>query len=82
MIQLEDNSTLEEAAAYLRIAPTVLATMARTKKIGSLKIGKRLVFPRDVIEAYVAANTTPALRPNAFGLTDASARRLGALRSG
>ena len=78
MTTLKDISTLEEAAAYLRIAPQALRrlTFGPTPKIGFLKQGRILTFPRAAIEAYVEANMTLAAPPNPHGLTDASLRRI------
>jgi excisionase family DNA binding protein len=75
---LNDVSTLEEAAAYLRIAPQTLRrmTLGPTPKIGFLKQGRTLTFPRAALEQYVEDNTRAATPPNPFGLTDASLRRV------
>lgn len=74
-MQLQDVNSLEETAEYLRISPTVLKNLARSQKIGSLKQGRAITFPRKVIEAYIAGNTIEQAGPNPWGLTDASLRR-------
>lgn len=78
MTDLPDIATLDEAAEFLRIERRTLLRLASgpKPKIGSLRQGRRLTFPRAVIEAYVEANTTRAAPPNPFGLTDASLRRI------
>lgn len=78
MSALEDVNTLEEAAAYLKIDPAALRRLATgpKPKIGSLKQGRALTFPREVIEAYIEEHTVKAAPGNPFGLTDASLRRV------
>ena len=75
--ELAGVNSLEETAAFLRIEPHKLKRFAQARKIGSLKQGVTYTFTREAIEAYVKANLTPATPPNAWGFTDASARRLG-----
>lgn len=77
-MSLEDVNTLEEAAAHLRITTDALRrlTTGPTPKIGFLKSGRELTFPREVIEAYIEAHTVKASPGNPFGLTDASMRRV------
>jgi excisionase family DNA binding protein len=75
-MSLADVSSLEEAAEYLRVKPTTLAALARAGKIGSLKSGRTLTFPRDCVEAYIAANTSAAVTANPHGLTDRSLSRV------
>lgn len=78
MTSLEDVNTLDEAAAYLKITPAALRrlTTGPTPKIGFLKSGRALTFPREAVEAYVEAHTVKATPGNPFGLTDASMRRV------
>lgn len=75
-MNLDDVSTLNEAAAYLKVSPKALANLARAGKIGSLKQGRERTFPRAVIDAYVTANTVEATPPNPHGLTDAALSRV------
>ena len=78
MSVLEEVNTLDEAAAYLKITPAALRRLATgpSPKIGSLKQGRALTFPRAVIEAYIEAHTINAAPANPFGLTDAAMRRV------
>ena len=78
MSALEEVNTLEEAAAFLKITPAALRrlTTGPSPKIGFLKSGRALTFPRAAVEAYVEAHTVNAAPPNPFGLTDASLRRV------
>jgi len=74
--QLNDVNSLDEAAAYLRLTPTKLRELARTKRIGSLKEGRTWLFTREVITRYLADNTQEQAAPNPWGLTNASLRRV------
>ena len=78
MSELEDISTLEQAAAYLKIEPTKLRRLVHQRKIAVLKQGHTLTFPRSALEAYVLANTTnlPATPPNPWGLTPGALRNV------
>lgn len=76
MSALEDINSAEQTADYLKISVDALKRLAYQKKIGSLKQGRTLTFPRAVVEAYVEANVSPATPANPFGLTDASLRRV------
>lgn len=77
-VSLTGILTLEETAAYLRITPDLLRRLASgpTPKIGSMRQGRRLTFPAEVIDAYVTANTTAAAPPNPHGLTDGAWRNV------
>ena len=75
---LEEVNTLDEAAAYLKITPAALRrlTTGPAPKIGFLKSGRALTFPRAAVEAYIEAHTVSAAPPNPFGLTDGAMRRV------
>lgn len=77
---LDDVSTLDETATYLRITPATLARLARAQKIGSIKQGRTRTFPRAAVEAYVVENTETVLPPNPHGLTDQALRRVRAVK--
>jgi excisionase family DNA binding protein len=72
---IDEVLTLDDAAVYLKIKPTVLARMTRDGSIGSLKIGRVTVFPRAVLEDYVRVHTTPATT-NPWGLTPGALRNV------
>ncbi|WP_166788709.1 helix-turn-helix domain-containing protein [Cryobacterium sp. HLT2-28] len=76
MSELDDINTIEQTAEYLKIETTKLRRLVNQKKIAFLKQGHVLTFPRAAVEAYVESNTTAAIPPNTWGLTDASARRI------
>ena len=71
-MSLADISSLDETAAYLCITPKALLALHRNRKIGSLKQGHAVTFPRASVEAYVALNTVAAAPANPHGLTDRS----------
>jgi len=53
---------LDEAAKYLAIQPSTLRRWAWERKIPSVKLGRRLLFRRDVLDELVERNERPALR--------------------
>jgi hypothetical protein len=75
---LDDISSLQEAAKYLRITPKQLTNLATgpRPRIGSLLIGRVRVFPRSVIETFITGAVTQAAAPNPWGLTDGAHRNL------
>ena len=70
--------SLAEAAAHLRLTEKQLNTLATgpRPKIGSLVLGRVRVFPMTVIEEFIEAATVPAAKPNPWGMTDATAKRV------
>lgn len=75
--------TKEQAVAYLGGAPITLKTveaLVRRREIGFVKIGRALRFPKTALDTYIAEHTVQPT-PNAWGLTDASLRRVRADRS-
>jgi excisionase family DNA binding protein len=76
MDPLDDVNSIEQAAAYLKIDEAQLRRLVAAQKIGSLKSGRTVTFPRAAIEAYVEKYQTAALPGNPNGLTDASWRRV------
>ena len=78
MTELNDISSLEQAAEYLKIDPVKLKRLAYQRKIAYLKQGTQYTFPRAAIEAYVLANTVPIPdRPaNPWGFTEGTLRNL------
>lgn len=76
MSTLDDLNTLDATAAYLKIEPTVLAELARSRRIASVRIGRTRVFTREAIAAFVAAHTEPAIEPeNPWGRARRGSRR-------
>ena len=67
---LADIGSLDETAAYLTITPAALLALHRARKIGSLKQGHKITFPRAVVEAYIETYTVAAAPANPHGLTD------------
>lgn len=73
---LEEVNSLEATAEYLKISPEVLRRMARSQKIGAMKIGAKWLFPRAVIETYVEQLTRPQIDRYRTGMTPQSRERL------
>ena len=53
---------VQDAADNLGISPWTLRGFAYSGKISSVKIGTRLMFKSQDIDAFIEANTRPALR--------------------
>ncbi len=45
--------TIKAAAAYLSVAVWAVRTLIWEKQIRSLRIGRRIVIPRDELDAYI-----------------------------
>lgn len=78
MSHLDEVSSLEEAAAYLKMEPTKLRRLAVQRKVGCIRAGRQVLFPRAAIEAYVKENTVEAapLSVNRYGISDSAYQRL------
>ena len=78
MTGLEDVSSVDEVARFLKIDPDKLKRLARAKRIGHIRAGRQYLFPREAVECYVRDNTVEAmpLSTNPHGLTDSAYRRL------
>lgn len=73
--QLEDVNTIEATARYLKVSVPLLGEMARKKRIGAMKAGRQWVFPRQVIDDFVASQTVQAVPPaNPWGLSGSNRR--------
>lgn len=51
--------TVQECAEYTRLAPTTLYQKVHKKEIPCVKHGRKLLFRRDEIEAWSAAQAKP-----------------------
>jgi excisionase family DNA binding protein len=78
MPHLDEISSLEEAAAYLKVEPAKLRRLALQKKISCIRAGRQYLFPRAAVEAYVKRNTLEAVPDSGhrYGLSDTAYRRL------
>ena len=76
--ELDDVSSLEAAAGYLKLTPEKLRRMAHEKKVGHIRAGRQYLFPREALETYIKENTVERLPPsvNPWGISDSSLRRL------
>lgn len=70
--------TRVEAADRLGISPVTLADWARTRKIGSVKVGREVRFTPQQLEDFLAANERKPLPTT--GLTRRSKRAQAARR--
>lgn len=75
-LELDEVNTIDQAAAFLKIEPAQLRRLVGSQKIGSLKSGRTLTFPREAIEAYVEKYQSKPLPANPHGLTNVSAARI------
>jgi excisionase family DNA binding protein len=76
MCALDDVSSLDETAAYLKLTPAKVVELARTHKLAAIKEGRRWIFPRAAIEAYIESHTIQAKPANPWGLTDGALSNL------
>ena len=47
--------SVAEAAAVLRVSPWLIREACRRGEIRSLRLGKRVIIPRDAIDQFLAA---------------------------
>jgi excisionase family DNA binding protein len=52
--------TLEEAAAYLQVAPGTLKHWAAWRRIEHVKVGKYTRFTREMLDRYITQQTVAA----------------------
>ncbi|WP_374010053.1 helix-turn-helix domain-containing protein [Leifsonia sp. LS-T14] len=60
---LDDINSLEEAAAYLKLTERKVAELARLRRLGAIKEGRRWLFPRAAVLEYVERNTRAVVTP-------------------
>ncbi len=53
--------SIEQAAARLGLRPVTVRQWAAARKIGRVKLGRRVLIRRDEIEKLIERNTIPAL---------------------
>lgn len=64
---MPDVLTLREAAAWLRLSERALYALARGRRVPATQLGGKWLFPRTVLERWLAAQAEgpdPALRPD------------------
>lgn len=54
--------TAQEARKILRLGKNAIYDLARARKIEYVKIGNKLLFPKEAIEKFIQQNTIPAAR--------------------
>jgi excisionase family DNA binding protein len=50
------SMNLEEAGKFLGVSPHTLRAWARSKKVRHFKLGRRIVFDRADLEAFLSSN--------------------------
>jgi len=58
--------TAREVQARLRLGRNSVYELAKKREITTVKIGAKVLFPQDEVEAFIRRNTVPAKR-NFFG---------------
>jgi excisionase family DNA binding protein len=58
--------TAREVQARLRLGRNSVYELAKKREITTVKIGAKVLFPQDEVEAFIRKNTVPAKR-NFFG---------------
>jgi len=59
MIDKEDRYlTVPEVSKYLKVSTTTIRTMAKDGSMPSVKIGARILFDREAIDAWMRKNAT------------------------
>ncbi len=58
--------TAREAQAKLRIGRNTIYDLARRREITYIRIGTKILFPEEELEAFIRKNTVPA-KKNFFG---------------
>jgi len=54
--------TAREVQARLRVGRNAVYELARNREITTVKIGTKILFPKDEVEAFVRRSTVPAKR--------------------
>lgn len=54
--------TAQETRKILRLGKNAIYDLARARKIEYVKIGGKILFPREAIEKFIRQNTIPAAR--------------------
>ena len=57
--ELEKLLSVKDALAYLHIGRTTLHRMMKAKKIGFIRVGKKIFFTEEQIQAYLRKGTSP-----------------------
>lgn len=56
---LEDLLSVKDVLAYLHIGRTTLHRMMKGRKIGFVRIGKKVFFTHEHIQAFIRKGTVP-----------------------
>ena len=66
-----DLLTAKEVQAILRVGRNSVYELARRREIGHVRVGTKILFPRDAVEEYLKRNAVPA-KKNFFGARGSS----------
>jgi excisionase family DNA binding protein len=77
-VELDDISTAEEVADYLKLPLEKVKRLARNRQFAHIRAGRSFLFTRDSIRSWVEQNTVevPPAPRIPHGLTERSYRRL------
>ena len=56
---LEKLLSVKDVLAYLHVGRTTLHRMMKARKIGFVRVGKKIFFTQDHIEAFIRRGTVP-----------------------
>jgi excisionase family DNA binding protein len=57
---LEKLLSISDVMGYLHIGRTTLYRLTKSRRIGLIKVGKKLYFTQAHVEAFIRKNTSPA----------------------
>ncbi|MCX7974067.1 MAG: helix-turn-helix domain-containing protein [Candidatus Aminicenantes bacterium] len=77
---IPDLLTAKEARKILRLGKNAIYDLARQRKLEYVKIGGKILFPREAIEKFIRQNTIPAAR-NYFSMNRLRFRQYPGSRS-
>jgi excisionase family DNA binding protein len=62
---MEQSMNLEEAGKFLGVSPHTLRAWARSKKVRHFKLGRRMIFDRADLEAFLRSNVVELAKKTA-----------------
>jgi excisionase family DNA binding protein len=77
-MELDDISTAEQVADYLKLPVEKIKRLACNRQLAHIRAGRSFLFTRDSIRSWVERNTVevPPAPQIPYGLTERSYRRL------
>lgn len=74
---LLDVNTLAETSAYLRLTDRQVSQLARDKKLAGIQVGRRWIFTREAIRAYLEQNAPAVAATGKAPTAPVPPRRVG-----